>query len=428
VLNIESYVPRAYFEGHCEFLKQQADAIAALCLEVNDRDSHIEALNLIKTRTLGPLTRKDLARYVLEKLSGIFPGAADLRGILYTPCYFQGNIQGFVYDRDPPVPICHKFLGNEPSFARDVLHGKRWLYFDDIQEAIRQGRVNRDTADEVGLRTGPIFGTQVFDRELPVAVLVLWETQGETNKAHGRCQLQRGTRQALIATYANLVVSGRELAHERLNDNNDIAEHILAIQSASEPDIFNCMGRAVEALGLRRLRVWRCSWQAKNATIVYSWPASHTVLGATESWDRKQADYSEYSQFVVNRYQTDPWARTQGLQMFNLGPDPRHIELQKPKQAEWIVVPVFDWENRERPIWGYLAVDNVPEELQNQPEADYEEIHFHDWTKRNWLQCGMSVIAVALAEALRTFPNLGGEPKAGRPTARWSRKSVRTVA
>jgi hypothetical protein len=88
--------------------------------------------------------------------------------------------------------------------------------------------------------------------------------------------------------------------------------------------------------------------------------------------------------------------------MFDLGPDPLAEELEKPPEASWIVAPLVasaaapptDIAQSEHPfeLVGYLAADNVPEELD-----------FEDEAERNWLQCGLSVIAVAATMALQAF-------------------------
>ena len=95
--------------------------------------------------------------------------------------------------------------------------------------------------------------------------------------------------------------------------------------------------------------------------------------------------------------------------MFDLGPDPLAAQLEKPGDAPWIVAPLVVTGETDEHLIGYLAADNVPENSRFDLEPE-----------RNWLQCGMSVIAVAAATALMQFPSWNP----GSPDAKYSTAAV----
>ena len=408
VLNVESYFPDAYSTAHRKFLQKQAEVIGALRLEAEERDRTV--------REIKAMARRDGAgqAVLIEKLRQLYSGADELQGILYTPSFANGELTG--YCQALPDPIVHHPFRPEPSFAKTVFLTREFYLEPDAGEAIRENRIDVRLAEQVGLKKGPIFGCQVFDRELMCAVLVLWARQDRDEPSFAACGLSRPDRQTLLATAANLIVAGRGRSDTALAK---VLQQIRALSSASsEAEAYAKVAQAAEALGLKRVRIWRR--RETFAEIVYAWPPSYAVVGVKETWIQpprgdalqpsEEPEYSPYCSAVCGRYETDPWARLQGPNVFNLGDDPVGTKLLRPKRADWIVAPVVigigDKNVKHTDLWGYLGTDIVSEELQNDLDADASNF---EYPERNWMECGMSVVAVALSSAMREL-----QPEAGR--------------
>lgn len=172
-----------------------------------------------------------------------------------------------------------------PSFANKVLRHREGLFESDVAKLIESGTINTDLAKRAGLKAGPLYGCQVFDHELQCGVLVLWYNQREPGGASRRCGLHRPDRRVVLATGANFAVATYKWKgdHDQKQANrdqkwkDDLDRVFAAVNdlyaTSSEDKLFECAARAVSALGMKRLRVWRV--QKTFSTIVYAWPASY---------------------------------------------------------------------------------------------------------------------------------------------------------
>lgn len=394
VLNIESYFSGAYSDGHLKYLKRQAERIGAQFLEAAARD------RLVKEGTDHLRSEKGVL-FFLSMLRNLYVGAEEIRGVLYTPSYMDGVLHGSYYDSGTEIRLEHRPYEDAPSFARTVFQ-ERKFHVEKVTEAIRDGRIDAAMAARVGLESGPLFGCQVFDREFLCGVLVLWARQdGYRDVIERRCKLLDPSHHRLLATAANLIVAGSR-REEALSAVIDQVRELNA--SETYDSAYETAAAAVKALGLTRLRVWKYEEQSEIATVIYTWPETYTVRGHEESSNEDSAKYSKYCEMTVSRYKTNPWARLQGPNVNRLGEDPLRVELQKPLGADWIVVPVVlnaaKTAEGNSKLWGYLAADAIPAEQWD--KCDRPDIPAKD---RNWLQCGLSAISVALANAKERLGN-----------------------
>jgi hypothetical protein len=133
------------------------------------------------------------------------------------------------------------------------------------------------------------------------------------------------------------------------------------------------------------------------------------VVGITETWTRNQEHvsggevpvFSEYCLRVINRYLIDPWARLQGPSVSGLGEDPVSRQVGRPEGTDWIVCPIvigLGVKGAKPKLWGYLSADKVTDPSSDQHKRDYDNEN-----ERNWMECGLSVVAVALSSALQSI-------------------------
>lgn len=379
VLNVESHLSEAYHRGHADFLQREAQWIGAAHLDAADRNQRVAHLDLDEARRFE----------IIQQLRASYAGAESLRGILYTADYLAGKLRG-VHRSRTQIQIEHSMYGPESSFAADVFR-EGVKYVSSVESALEV--INVANAEKVGLKRGPLWGTQVFDRGLPSAVLVMWARQSGGERDFERCGLRSDFRRLELATIANLILAGYDSPGPE--SASKIIALIRAIRGRTETAVYGRIAAAGKALGLKRLRVWRLGTKEEVAEVVYASPRDHgKVIGTRETWveDLVGTTYSQYCALVVGRYKTDPWARVQGPRFFDLGPDPLNPRLQKTAKDAWFVVPLVGGPENDHGLMGYLAADNGCGKSEFQDEA-----------QRNWLQCGMSVIAVASAAALQQF-------------------------
>jgi hypothetical protein len=382
VLSVESYLKDAYREGHLEFLRRCATYIAALQSEAEGRKGRVQALHL---RGGTPAENARVSKNVLRYLRRLYEGSSSLRGLLYVADYVTGRLTAVdPASKEPEGGEISYAFDAKRGFAPHVFREREACYAPNVRKAIQQGLVDGNYAQLVGLSNGPIFGTPVYDRGLMCAVLVLWSAH--SGRSAPDAGLADPGQRSLLAAAANLVVAALPDASRR-NRLDRLIESLHRIEGASGPDVYRSALHAIQQAGLRRARVWLR--ETSYFECAYIEPPDHSVV--RETWKKDAAYYSDYCEFIVRSYRTDPWARVQGPSYFKGVSDPHAGAHKKDPAGDWIVAPLVTW-NAEvcaQELLGYLAADNHP-----------ESIHFQDESETNWILLQMSVIAVITARAM----------------------------
>lgn len=389
VLNLESNVVNAYTPEHQRVAIALAGRAASIYQVAQDKfraAEDIREFNDSRKSRFFSMMRMD------PQLS-----ALGLRGILYHVNYRDGLLKGVADSlldsakSEETKPWKKQF--RDEALCTRVYRTARESYHPDAWKAVEAKEV-----DAAGLRqfniSGPIYGVPIHVRNILTCILVVWSDSGNATD---------------VEVFSSLLERIKRLAHVICNATNpDKSMDVLKELYRSNRRYFSLLEKAgrgklrlkpPDVLRLQREllisaisagpRILRARYWVDVAGVDSRYfrlkcdrfrsedDRLESLVEMTRS-DITSDKSSPYSEFSIDRFEIDPYAKWQHRSMFGI--DPNSSALRKDPDGRWLVAPIVQpalADGGKPRLLGFLSMDNHRETPNGPKEEDRTAVEMY---------------------------------------------------
>lgn len=368
IISVESPLPHAFTSLHVQAITKFAQLVGMALYEARQRALTTELMQSYTKNLDGFL---DLLR-----TSRIF-NDVDIRVILYKLRYLEGEMLALSKEAIDEKPFTHKF--DSDSLAARVLECKSPEQIDDADEELRRSPSRLSERGVIHFNIhGPVVAVPVRAHGYTASVVVAWPGKADRRVwKYVPERLQRmvnliGNDPSLWDRSSRLTVRGLldKINSELLPiDNGKIWSKSL-VRTQYKALVRALLKALIEDAGIARVRLWRRverdSTFLSGRELFVCTDSGSLRDGRRPEWDshfgKASWDDDHCTDYTIQRYDHDPYARTQHRKMFGDLPDPNCEFIGKDPDGYWIVAPIVGnaWATgpRRKTLLGFVSADN----------------------------------------------------------------------
>ncbi|MDF7816764.1 SIR2 family protein [Runella sp. MFBS21] len=283
------------------------------------------------------------------------------------------------------------------SLATHILHSNEEIYFDDVKDGVKKGRIAELGVDNFNIE-GSIYGTPVRVGKYTSFILIAWSRKKMPFKkarisiskmAHLISNSNYDPNYEIVFENAEKFIDNinNKLKYENLTNWNflkkmhsqKIEEKLTKEDALIKIDSllkFFLQGLTELHCNLGRVRLWIRDGDKEQFKCYYSYSKENNV--ENEFKDETTPSKEIYCQYTERRFRVNPYAIHQHRTMLGQE-DPNTEKLKKDVDGKWIVGPIVKRNNDGVPyhLLGYISADNhyiidgKPKEKRCTEKQDY---------------------------------------------------------